>query len=115
MLSDKTYRLIFWYAMVAVLLLALLPISSPELELFHWQDKLHHFITYSALCFLGIQAYGQNYSVWIIGFVLVVFGLVIEFAQSLTGYRFGDPIDLAANTLGIIVAGVFLRNQRNKL
>ena len=43
------------------------------------------------------------------------FGLVIELAQSLTGYRFGDPIDLAANTLGIIVAGVFFHKQRNKL
>jgi len=43
------------------------------------------------------------------------FGLGIELAQSLTGYRFGDPIDLAANTLGIIVVGVFFHNQRNKL
>ena len=115
MVSDKTYKLIFWGAVLIVLLLSLLPISAPELEQFQWQDKLHHFITYSGLCFLGIQAYGQNHSVWVIGFMLVLFGLAIELAQSLTGYRFGDPIDLAANTLGIIVAGVFFHNQRNKL
>jgi VanZ family protein len=115
MVSDKTYKLIFWCDVLIVLLLSLLPISAPELELFHWQDKLHHFIAYSVLCFLGIQAYGQNHSVWVIGFILILFGLVIELAQSLTGYRFGDPIDLAANTLGIIAAGVFFHNQRNKL
>ena len=103
MVSDKAYKLIFWCAVLIVLLLSLLPISAPKLELFHWQDKLHHFITYSVLCFLGIQAYGQNHSVWVIGFILI------------TGYRFGDPIDLAANTLGIIVVGVFFHNQRNKL
>ena len=84
MVSDKTYKLIFWCVVLIVLLLSLLPISAPELELFQWQDKLHHFITYSGLCFLGIQAYGQNHSVWVIGFILVLFGLVIELAQSLT-------------------------------
>jgi VanZ family protein len=115
MVSDKTYKLIFWCAVLIVLLLSLLPISAPELELFQWQDKFHHFMTYSGLCFFGIQAYGQNHSVWVIGSILVLFGLVIELAQSLTGYRFVDPIDLAANTLGIIVAGVFLHKQRNKL
>jgi glycopeptide antibiotics resistance protein len=33
---------------------------------------------------------------------LVSFGLVVEIIQSTTDYRYGEPMDLLANTLGIL-------------
>jgi hypothetical protein len=38
----------------------------------------------------------------------------LEIAQSITGYRFGDPLDVVANSLGIVtVATMHLVQQRN--
>jgi glycopeptide antibiotics resistance protein len=46
---------------------------------------------------------------------LVAFGLGLEIAQSITGYRFGDPLDLLANTLGIITVAILHLVLKRKL
>ena len=91
MIVSNIYKGLLWVALIAVLLLSLLPVSSPIPELFSWQDKVHHFVAHGALCFLAIRSYGDSRSIWTIGFSLVVFGLGLEITQSITGYRFYDP------------------------
>ena len=114
MIASNIYKGLLWVALITILLLSLLPLSSPMLELFSWQDKVHHFVAHGALCFLAIRSYGDSHSIWTIGFSLVAFGLGLEIAQSITGYRFGDPLDVVANSLGIvIVATMHLVQQRN--
>ena len=69
---------------------------------FEHADKLLHGITFLALTlwFAGLvarHAWGR------LALALIVFGLVIEACQFLVGYRTADWIDLAANTLGILL------------
>jgi VanZ family protein len=114
MISNKLYVGTFWAAMVAVLILSVLPISSPKFSIFSWEDKLHHFMAYGVLCFLAIKSYGTKHPLWKIGVGLVSFGLVVEIIQSTTNYRYGELMDLAANTLGILfVICVYQIYKRN--
>jgi len=99
---NKIYGFMFWAAVLMVLLLSLIPLSAPQLSIFNWQDKLHHFLAYGFLCFLAIKSYGDSIALWKIAIVLIFFGLGIELAQSLTDYRLGEAKDLLANTLGIL-------------
>jgi len=107
-------KLFFWLAIVAVTLLSLLPINVPQ-ELVSGQDKILHSIAYGALYFLAICAYGYRFSIWRTGVVLVLFGLLMEIAQSMTAYRYGDPLDLLANTSGILLGGVAYSMRRRRL
>jgi VanZ family protein len=115
MIPSNIYKGLFWGAIFAVLILSLLPLSVPALDLFPWQDKVHHFIVYGVLCFLAIKTYGESRSIWTIGLSLVVFGLGLEIVQSVTGYRFGDPLDLLANTLGVVAVAILHFAQKRML
>lgn len=108
-------KLFFWLAIVAVILLSLLPISVPQLVLVSWEDKIHHSIAYGGLYFLAICAYSYRFSIWSIGAILVLFGLLMEIAQSMTAYRYGDPLDLLANTSGILLVGIAYSMRRRRL
>ena len=101
MISNKLYVGVFWAAVAAVLILSVLPISSPKLSIFSWEDKLHHFMVYGVLCFLAIKSYGTNHPLWKIGLGLISFGLVVEIIQWITDYRYGEFMDFVANTVGI--------------
>ena len=111
----NNFKLFFWLAIVAVILLSLLPISVPQLVLVSWEDKIHHSIAYGGLYFLGIYAYSYRFSIWSIGAILVLFGLLMEIAQSMTAYRYGDPLDLLANTSGILLVGIAYSMRRRRL
>ena len=102
---QTRFKLFFWLAILAVAILSLLPISVP-LELVSWQDKVHHSIAYGLLFLLAILAYGYRFSLWKIGVVLTLFGLFMEIAQSMTAYRYGDPLDFFANISGILLVGI---------
>ena len=111
----NNFKLFFWLAIVAVILLSLLPISVPQLVLVSWEDKIHHSIAYGSLYFLAICAYSYRFSIWSIGAILVLFGLLMEIAQSMTAYRYGDPLDLLANTSGILLVGIAYSMRRRRL
>jgi len=102
---QTSFKLFFWLAILAVAILSLLPISVP-LELVSWQDKVHHSIAYGLLFLLAILAYGYRFSLWKIGVILALFGLLMEIAQSMTAYRYGDPLDFLANISGILLVGI---------
>ena len=39
----------------------------------------------------------------------------MEIAQSMTAYRYGDPLDLLANTSGILLVGIAYSMRRRRL
>lgn len=108
MVTKLLYKYLFWIALVAIVLLSLLPLSVPQLSVFSWQDKLHHFVAYGVLCYLAIRAFGHHYSVLQIGLALAGFGLLVELVQSQTGHRLGDIYDLIANVGGILTVVLLL-------
>lgn len=110
----NNFKLFFWLAIVAVILLSLLPINVPQ-QLVSWEDKIHHSIAYGSLYFLAICAYSYRFSIWSIGAILVLFGLLMEIAQSMTAYRYGDPLDFLANTSGILLVGIAYSMRRRRL
>ena len=75
-------------------------------QLFDWQDKLHHILAYAVLFWFLLGAYGQQQTIWKLGILLAIFSGLIEIAQSYTGYRQAEFIDLLANITGILLVGL---------
>jgi VanZ family protein len=97
-------KLFFWLTLSLVALLSLLAI--PGKQVFQWQDKLSHLVVYMLLFWLLLLAYGKQWSLISLGILLVFFSGLIEVAQSFTGYRQAEWLDLLANMVGILVAAL---------
>ena len=70
-------------------------------------DKLAHYLTYAILSAGFSLIVEQRRSLWLILFGLIAYGLLLEFLQGLTGYRYEDMADALANSLGVITGLVF--------
>lgn len=105
----RTYKCLFWGSVATILLLSLMPVSAPSG--FSWQDKVHHFFAYGLLCWFAVRGYGDHFSSLQIGAALILLGLLVELAQSYTGYRYAEIADAVANSAGIIlvITMVYLR------
>ena len=104
MVTKNHFQIIFWLSLLGTIGLSLMPVSGQQI--FELQDKFGHVTMYAILYFLAVQAYGHRVPLWLLALVLVVFGLSMELAQSMTSYRYGDPWDSLANSLGIL--GIWL-------
>ena len=82
-------------------------------QFFDWQDKLHHLLAYAVLFWLLLGAYEQQQNIWKLAILLAAFSGLIEIAQSYTGYRQADLMDLLANVIGILVAAFLYILRRN--
>ncbi len=76
------------------------PIQTPGLP---YGDKLGHFSAYF-LMMAGFAQLYQRASHRMPLVLLVLYGIAMEFLQSMTGYRYFEYADMAANTLGALVA-----------
>lgn len=101
--SVTAYRTAFWSLLAVVFILSLVAMPEQQLQLFSWQDKLIHAVIYGALFALLVKAYGAEYRLWLLATSLAVFGLLVEVAQSFTGYRQPELWDFIANSLGIFL------------
>lgn len=70
-------------------------------------DKVSHVLAYGALMGWWGMVQPDRRLAWAVALLLL--GLGLEFAQSLTGYRTLDHWDALANTLGIVLALGLLR------
>jgi len=95
-------RSMFWAACGAVMVLSLLPVEQLPPGVFDWWDKAQHALAFWVLGSLGLWAYAATSVRVAVG--LVVFGALIELAQSATGWRFGDWQDWLADAVGVGVA-----------
>ena len=88
------------YAMLAVVAFySLIPISA-ELP---GTDKTLHFITYFLLSAFFTTLVQLPRSLWLVAAGLVLFGVLMEILQGLTGYRYLEIMDMLANGLGVLV------------
>lgn len=86
-----------WAWAAIIVWLSLTP-SSPPVE-FAASDKLGHLLAYAALMFWFARLY-RTRIFYAAGFVAM--GLGLEYAQGWLGFRAFDPLDMAANTLGVL-------------
>ncbi|CAN1486797.1 hypothetical protein MCEMAEM4_00077 [Burkholderiaceae bacterium] len=104
----RKFALVIWaLTMVAVTVLALLPIQNLQLPVFEWWDKAQH-----ALAFVVLS--GGAWLLWPGASVRVVIGMIaygagIELAQWAVGWRFAEWADLAADTVGVMGAWLLVR------
>lgn len=110
MITRNHFQIIFWLSLLGTVGLSLAPISGQQV--FELQDKFGHATVYAILYFLAVQAYGYRVPLWLLAAVLVAFGLSMELAQSMTSYRYGDPWDSLANSLGVVAIWLVVSLRR---
>lgn len=104
-------RALFLVALVSVFVLALWPLAT-VFQLVSWQDKVEHATAFAALMVLGGLAWPT--ARWRVGAGLLVYGAMIEAAQSLTSWRVGDPQDWVADGLGVALGALILVTLRHR-
>lgn len=107
-MESKTILLRFgWYsAMAAVTVLALVPIEHLQLPVFDWWDKAQHALAFLALTGWALLLWPFHASRVVLG--MLVYGAGIEVAQWAVGWRFAEWADLAADSVGALVAWLAL-------
>jgi len=108
-IKNLLERSAFLIAIVLTALVAFLSLSNPvqidfDLKI-TFLDKIFHTCAYFGLTLSWLFAL-QKYSKYkLIGFLLFIYGILMEFLQGwLTQNREKDIFDVAANSLGIIIA-----------
>lgn len=105
MISVRVHRIIFWCLLAIVVILSMVSLQYGQ-QMFDWQDKLHHLLAYAVLFWVLLGAYGEQQNLWLLGMLLAAFSGLIEVAQSYTGYRQAELLDLLANITGIFLGGL---------
>ena len=115
MISVTVHRVTFWCMLSVVVILSMISFQSAH-HFFDWQDKLHHLLAYAVLFWFLLGAYGQNHTTWKLGILLAIFSGLIELAQSYTGYRQAEFMDLLANITGIFLVSLcYSKRQQVRL
>ena len=105
MLPPLLTKLAFWLCAVLVTILSLLPVDYLPSQAFDIWDKAQHAIGFAGLALLGHCAYPHQ--LWRVCLGLLVYGALIELAQTFTG-RHGDGLDLLADGTGIALGTALL-------
>jgi hypothetical protein len=92
-------RYLFWVTCAVVALLSLLPGERLSGGLLDWSDTLQHVLAFTVLAAIGCLAWPARTLRVTVG--LLAFGIGIEVAQQLTGWRFGEVTDWLADATGV--------------
>lgn len=115
-IMNKAFTLIqsYWVPITALILCAITALSLsplPQLPGIPGTDKTHHLIAYAALMFP--VALRKTKYWFLIALAFVTYSGLIELIQPYVN-RYGEWLDLLANTAGIVI-GVVLGFVANKL
>lgn len=95
------WRALGWLLVMAVVVASLMPV--PERMSASVSDKVGHVLAYAALMFWFAQLYSGARAFVTSAFGFFALGVVLEWAQSLTGYRSYELLDMLANGTGVMV------------
>ena len=98
-------RWAFALGLVVVMVLALAPPRFPT-PTTGW-DKANHALAFAVLALLGLSAYPRSKAAVLAG--LLAYGGLIEVLQGMTGYRTGDWLDWAADSVGLTLGSMLAR------
>lgn len=94
------WKSFFWALALGTLWLSLVPVDQIPAAFSFW-DKAQHALGFAALAMTGLLAYPHHRRQLFLG--LVFFGIGIEYAQHLTGWRHGDWADWLADCIGVLI------------
>jgi VanZ family protein len=95
----------------------------PEIDFFISMDKIGHFLIHVILSFIWLAYFfvRGNYVltiryVFLIAFVCIIYGIVIEvFQQMLLANRKADLSDILANSIGTLVGMLLFLNVKKRM
>jgi VanZ family protein len=96
-------------AALLVAVLMLLPGRAvPPVPAFDWADKVAHLLIFLAMTLLVIRSFRTTSRVerpvLAAALVTLVYAVLLELAQGMIPGRFLEPADIAANSLGVVLA-----------
>lgn len=108
------WRALGWLLLAALTAGSLLPMPGAMLPV-AGGDKFGHVLGWALVAGSWLQLADRDRVRWRVGIGLLLWSAAIELAQALTPWRSGDWIDLAANALGIALAGLLDRTLARDL
>lgn len=99
LLSPRLWRIVLALLFVVVTVLALVPKPPPQVDL-GW-DKLNHIAAFAVLAAVADQAFARRRAA--IALALLVYGVLIEVAQSFVPLRSADWRDVVGDAVGIAI------------
>lgn len=103
-MHPKTIRLIritFWCSAILLAIGSLLPTDLLPRQTATIWDKGQHAFGFAWLALLGLLTFSQK--PWTVLTALLLYGGVIEVLQVVTGWRYGEWLDLLADGIGLLI------------
>ena len=101
-LEPLRHPLACYGAAILVLILVSVVSLMPVAQL-GGSDKLMHFVTYAGLGAGFAVLINRFHSLLVAAAALILYGVLLEILQELTGYRTMDSADMLANAAGVVV------------
>jgi len=98
----KSWMFISWLLVVAVFYLSLMR-NPPAPLSFNGADKLEHALAYATMMLSFCQLYSAKKTRAGLFLAFVTMGIVIEYLQDMTGYRYFEYADMLANAVGVSI------------
>lgn len=110
----RLWQTLAWGLLLSVVALSLAPLPHSGIDL-PQGDKWGHLIAYASLALSFGQWAGGARQRITQAIALIALGALLEGLQGLTGYRQTDPLDLLANTLGVVLGGLLALGPAGRL
>lgn len=110
-MSVKFHALVFSCYTVFVAFVSLRPMNSGSIG--HW-DKLGHFTLYGVFAVLGYKLFKHSRHYYALCMGIVIYGGLMEVAQSFMPGRMMSVYDFIANAVGVIIGAVIADKLLNK-
>ena len=107
LVRERRWRVVFWLAVVAGVVLALWPHPVPHEPRFPGADKVEHALSFALLVWIGWRAGFRSALALAVG--LLALGGAIELAQGLTATRSAEWFDWLADAVGIALGWAVAR------
>jgi VanZ family protein len=109
---SKAYKLIFFLSIFVIFYFSVVPASDiPNIALLSFlTDKAIHFLIFLYLSSIGLLSRFKFSSIYLL-IAIFSFGLLIEIIHFYHPYRYFEFADLAANSLGILLASFIFQKK----
>ena len=109
---SRTYKLIFFLSIFVIFYFSVVPASSiPNIAALSFlTDKAIHFLIFLYLSSIGLLSRFKFSNIYLL-IAIFSFGLIIEIIHFYHPYRYFELADLAANSLGILLASLIFQKK----